>query len=391
MPKVTLIHHNDLIMLHLTHQKKRKKFSTGIRCKEREWSKKTHLTKNDWRTNDLLRQIIANCNRHLRPFEWQTACTAIRREIDQLTGRVTFSGEDFYAVLEDYKAGIKSKVSKATINKFTSLAVTMRAFRPNLQLSEIDAAFFEEWTSWMQTRKFNGRRDNPGGMLNSTIRTYVSKMKQFLVWCKEQGHELKPDYLKFHWQNNEREINYLTEDELMAVYNFQTDKEHLAEIRDVFCFACWTGLRYSDVVKLRPADVRGDSILIKQQKTGDEAIIPFNQYSRAIWDKWQGKLPVTNNPNSNLQIKDLLKLAGIDDPVRKVMFRGNERIEVIMPKYDIITFHDARRTFIILLLIKGVPDRVVMKMSGHSDFRSFQKYIKIADSVKQDYMAKAWG
>ena len=50
--------------------------------------------------------------------------------------------------------------------------------------------------------------------------------------------------------------------------------------------------------------------------------------------------------------------------------------------------HIGRKTFIVNALSLGVPPNVVMKWTGHSDYKSMKPYIDIVDSVKADAMAR---
>lgn len=71
-------------------------------------------------------------------------------------------------------------------------------------------------------------------------------------------------------------------------------------------------------------------------------------------------------------------------------YRGAERIDSKIPKYELITTHTARRTFITLSLEKGIRPEVVMSITGHKDYKTFKAYIKITDTVKKEELLKAW-
>ena len=50
-----------------------------------------------------------------------------------------------------------------------------------------------------------------------------------------------------------------------------------------------------------------------------------------------------------------------------------------------------RRTFCTLSLSKGINAQTVMTLSGHSDYKSFQRYIDISEEQKRSAMEKGWG
>ena len=58
------------------------------------------------------------------------------------------------------------------------------------------------------------------------------------------------------------------------------------------------------------------------------------------------------------------------------------------PKNAKIGTHAGRRTFICFALSSGIPPQVVMKWTGHSDYKSMKPYIDIAESAKKDAIKK---
>ena len=166
-------------------------------------------------------------------------------------------------------------------------------------------------------------------------------------------------------------------------------------MRDVFLFCCFTGLRYSDVYNLRRSDIKENHIEVTTVKTADSLIIELNNHSKAIIEKYkdiafqdQKVLPVISNQRMNTYLKELAELAEINEPVRETYYKGNERIDVVTPKYTLLSTHAGRRTFICNALSLGIPANVVMKWTGHSDYKAMKPYIDIADDIKANAMSK---
>ena len=131
------------------------------------------------------------------------------------------------------------------------------------------------------------------------------------------------------------------------------------------------------------------------QKTTDGLRIELNDFSRAILAKYSdfqkdshhGKaLPVITNQKMNEALKDIGKAVGIDTPIRIVYYAGSDRREEVHPKWELLTTHCARRTFVVNALRLGIPAEVIMKWTGHSDYKSMKPYIDIADKAKADAM-----
>lgn len=169
----------------------------------------------------------------------------------------------------------------------------------------------------------------------------------------------------------------------------------MERVRDVFLFCCFTSLRYSDAYNLRRSDVKSDHIEITTVKTADSLTIELNDHSRAILEKYKDvhfrgdkALPVISNQKMNDYLKELGELAGIDELIRETYYKGNERIDEVTPKYALLGTHAGRRTFICNALSMGIPAHVVMKWTGHSDYKAMKPYIDIADDIKANAMSK---
>lgn len=166
----------------------------------------------------------------------------------------------------------------------------------------------------------------------------------------------------------------------------------LAKVRDVFCFCCFTSLRYSDVANLRRSDIFDDHISITTVKTADSIQIELNDYSKELLDRHADEtfprnlaLPVSNQ-KMNDHLKELAELCGINKPMTVTYYKGNQRIDEVYPKYALIGTHCGRRTFICNALMLGISPQIVMKWKGHSDYKSMKPYIDIADKAKKDAM-----
>lgn len=235
-------------------------------------------------------------------------------------------------------------------------------------------------------------------MLNSTIDKKVYFIKYFLDWGASKGYHHNFAYRQFRpkLKMTQSKVIFLTDEELAAIREYQIPptKQYLERVRDVLVFCCYTGLRYSDVANLRRSDIKDDHIEVTTVKTADSLTIELNKHSRTILEKYADiplkdnkALPVISNQKMNIYIKELGKLAGIDTPIRITQYRGNERIDNVYPKYELLCTHTGRKTFICKALSLGIAPNVVMKWTGHSDYKAMKPYIDIADSVRANAMS----
>ena len=88
-------------------------------------------------------------------------------------------------------------------------------------------------------------------------------------------------------------------------------------------------------------------------KTTDSLVIELDKYSKAILEKYKDAdfedfkvLPVVSNQKMNDSLHELCKMAKINEPIRQTYYKGNERIDKVQPKYELVGTHTGRRTFI---------------------------------------------
>jgi integrase len=227
-------------------------------------------------------------------------------------------------------------------------------------------------------------------MINSTQGKYIKIIKTFLKWGIDRGYHKNGDYLKFSVKSYEADVVALTETELMAIYKKDLSTPGLSQARDLFCFACFTGLRYSDIENLKKENVKDGHLMIKTVKTKQNLKVPLNKYAVAILKKYNYRLPQLAGVKVNLYLKSVAKLCEINDKIVITRHQGSEVISETFSKHELITTHTGRRTFITLSLEKGIRPEVVMAITGHKNYNTFKKYIKLTDTVVQSEMNKAW-
>ena len=182
----------------------------------------------------------------------------------------------------------------------------------------------------------------------------------------------------------------------MTLYNYDFELEKHARVRDFYCFGCFTGLRFSDLKNLRPSNISENEIKLNIQKTKTiDHRIPLNEYAKAILKKYEDTiwepLPVISSQKFNKFIKECCQIVKIDTPTSITRYIGTRRLDKTVPKYDLITSHTARKTFVTNSLMLGMKEMVVRNITGHKKEETFRRYVKIAESLKQEEMSKAWG
>lgn len=299
---------------------------------------------------------------------------------------------NFYEVFDDFVrvCGRQNDWTHSTFEKFAAVKNHLKNFRSELSFEFFDEEGLTEYVQYLREVR---------EMRNSTIGKQLSFLKWFLRWSFKQGMHSNNAYDTFKpkLKDTQKKIIFLTWEELNRLREFKIPptKQALERVRDVFLFQCFTGLRYSDVFNLRRSDIKGEHIEVATVKTSDSLIIELNDHSRAILEKYKDvefendkALPVITNQKMNDYLKELAELAEINEPVRQTYYKGNERIDEVIPKYALLGTHAGRRTFICNALALGIPPQVVMKWTGYSDYKTMKPYIDIADDIKANAMSK---
>lgn len=315
-----------------------------------------------------------------------------RSKVDEPKNDELIPQKTFLEIYDEFteENGKLNEWTKATYEKFAAQRNHLYDFNPNLNFDK----FTEEGlNSYME---FLGKQLE---MRNSTIKKQFGFLKWFLRWSMKKGyhHNAAYDTFKPKLKDPEKPIIFLTrkEQEQLRDYQIPESKQYLERVRDVFFFCCFTGLRYSDAYNLRRSDIKDDHFEITTIKTTDYLRIELNKHSRALLEKYKDipfkddkALPVISNQKMNEYLKELCELAGIDAPIHLTYYKGQRRIDETLPKYELMGTHAGRRTFICNCIHLGIPANVIMKWTGHSDYKAMKPYIDVADETKASAMSK---
>ena len=296
----------------------------------------------------------------------------------------------------------------ASHKKMKTIKKLLHLFNPNLKFSEINTDLLKSLMAFQTSNSVSGESKNEieknksiihykGKYQNETINKNMTNIKWFLSWAHEKGYFdiSKIESFKQRYKKHQKSIIFLTWEELMRVYNMDLSGHPEKEkTRDMFCFCCFTSLRYSDMQNLKWSNISDDHIQIVTQKTTDALIIELNDFSRAILKKYEhtkengdSVFQTKSAQKMNLRLKEICRMCGIDTPISITEMYGSERKDVTVPKYELITTHCGRRTFISNAIAMGIPPNVVMKWTGHSDYKAMRPYLEIADEVRKENMS----
>lgn len=282
--------------------------------------------------------------------------------------------EIFDQWLVEYSKMVGITTSKRTLDKYILVRNRLQDYIASqlgvkdISLEEVTPKFLSNFDNYLRV-EYN--------MANNHAMKIRQKLRTIYKVAIDNGWVSKNPFstVKIHFDPVERDV--LTKSELTALIQTDMIFDRLEKMRDVFVFACFTGLAHCDVAGLTKENIITDEagqvwLKTHRQKTSEAVDIPLLEIPQLIIKKYQGMkelkgklLPTLTNSCSNLYLKEVAVRCGINKT---------------------LTFHMARHTFATTVtLSNGVPIESVAKMLGHRNIRTTQIYAKvIKDKLVED-------
>ena len=345
----------------VNHNYKAYRFSTSFTLQTKDWEKgypkRISATKN-------LRENLETIREKLDSFFSESAKkgdvptpSQIGDEIKRIFGKEEQSG--FKALLAQWMEMRQLTLEGSTIAGTERAFELLFEFSRNIEFDDINLMLGDKFNSFL-IKKGNGAR---------TINSRVGKIKAFLKWAFTHDFtkkDLSKYFTKVSVEDNS--IIALTAEELKILEEAKLQKT-LEKARDIFLFSAYTGLRYSDVVRFKKEMLANNFITMRQKKTSDIVEVPVRLKTLWLLIKYDYSLPYIANRTINKYLKKIFKQLELNRPI---MLSDSEGV---VPLYDAITFHVARKSFVTLALSAGSNAKAVQMMSGHKTDAVFNRYI----------------
>lgn len=239
--------------------------------------------------------------------------------------------------------------------------------REDLYLRELNLSFIQSFHTFLRIDK---------GMAQNSSTKHLKLLKKIVNLAVANFYMTTNPFITYKIEREPVEIDFLDEEELRKIINFDTPLPRLERAKDMFLFGCFTGLSYIDIKTLAPEHFEKDNtgrIWIKKRrvKTGVLSRIPLLPIAKLILDKYKGGeklLPIQDPADINKYLKDIAILCDIKKR---------------------ITFHTSRHTFAsTVTLANNISLEVVSKMLGHTNTRMTNHYAKLIDKCIGEQMDK---
>jgi len=283
-----------------------------------------------------------------------------------------------------------------TVKMYRSILKKLEAFNPKLTFDELDFNFYDGFKEFLYNSDnplytgFDLRHDSASGVLtmfasdnpvhriglfDDAVYKYITHIKTLCHWAEKRGYPVNPSYKSWEIIKREYPIISLTLDELQRIeaLRFGEGKSHLRIAKDYLSVACRTGQRISDVKRISSLAIATGTWEIHQKKGSRQkqkiVQLPLVGFCAPVVDivqKYGGQLPSMSEQHLNKHIKTICKLAGITQEIYIERWQGNKKIRIPGQKWEYISSHSGKRSFITILGGMGVPVKVISDFTGTS-------------------------
>ncbi|WP_417607966.1 site-specific integrase [Owenweeksia hongkongensis] len=362
------------IYMRLVHCGAQKDLATKLTCKPERWNSHLKLVnavdKADLEINNKLMGLRLKVGEVVNQLGSVKVDFTLLDVKDGLNGKLTSDGflEFFQLRIDEMEALIGKGYSKSTIVNYRSAKKHLEKFlkdklkRNEMSMRALDYHFIDRFLSFLRIEQ---------SCQTNTANKYLRALRAVLYEAKKRSVILKNPFESFSIKYDKTSRGYLTEQELQSIMNKKIGVHRVAFVRDMFVFACFTGLAYADLKELKNSHIverNGKKWIIKPRvKSNVDSVIPLlSGAERIIKAHQKDTAPnslvfhIPSNQKINAYLKEVADLAEIDKN---------------------LTFHIARHTFATTVtLTNNVPIESVSKMLGHSSIKTTQIYAKVVES-----------
>lgn len=339
---------------------KKSYFSTHVYLKPDQWNNRVSLVCNHPHAEELnymLEEFVLTLQ--MRELEaWKQGrdiCLQILKE----TGKDTSTENKFIPFGRKWIEN--SSIRESTKSNLNTTLSLLDSCSPSITFRQLDYKTLLSFEQFLKNKKLGV----------NTIAKHLRHLRTLLNEAIRQGlisKEYSP-FTEYKIKTAESHHTYLLPEELekLEQINLSRKKEALRHSLDAFLFCCYTGLRYSDFIRMEQENFiqtnNGLWMVFKSQKTGTVTQIPLSHLFQGKAVRLLSHYPnlkeffrIKPNASVNKELIRIGKLAGIEKH---------------------FSFHTARHTNATLLLYKGVQLATVQKLLGHRNIKTTQVYGEI--------------
>lgn len=372
---------NNPIVLRINYRKERKDIFTGLSCHANQWDAISQRVfgrdKLSTQINNNLEYLLHQCKEQFDALKYSGQQFTLDEVVLKLKGdekTPTTIVEYLEAKVIELQERRGVDITKATVQKYSRCITHMRSYlslkykKKDVVIAAISSSMLMDFFYYLRTDMKNS---------HNTSLNYIKCLKTVLLPAIKNGLLNIDPFLEVKIAPKEVVRGFLTLDEIRRIEKLERLSVSLQQARDIFLFACYTGMAYIDIKQFSRQNIIKDpdgSLCINKprQKTGQLSIIPLLPPAVRLLERYTLTGDILDfrwNVISNQKINDAIKVIGNKAEIKQEMY-----------------FHLARHTFATTItLSNGIPLETVSKMLGHTNIKMTQRYAKISGyKIKED-------
>lgn len=337
------------VEVEVSYNRERVRLSTGVAVLKQQWRSNQvvdhpmadSLNEQIRRVADGIREKMASIAAHGGEYD-----LSLLKKVRKT--RVQSSTIDFLTWLEE-RIDMRP-VSESTRRQHKVMLSCLREFGEIRNFCDLTPKNIRLWDDFIRKRV----------KTQASVHGYHKRLKPYIIEAIQFEKLESNPYENMRIPRGKSEgIKFLTEEERDRIEALEL-YGMTEQVRDMFIFSCYTGLAYSDLVKIKKSDVfkQGEDLCIRDRrvKTGQPYTIVLLPKAAVILRKYDYNLNLMSNQKCNDQLKLIAHMAGI---------------------HLNLTMHVGRHTFATWALMKGVDISTVSKMLAHSSVAMTEKYAQV--------------
>ena len=296
-----------------------------------------------------------------------------------MTLKPGYSSGFFDVYLNFMEDGMK-RWNTGTYRKVKTIFTHLREFEQwsgnRLAFTAMDEVFIKQFSDFYREK----------GNRPSTTRKAVNILVWFLNWATENGYNVNREYRRFYKDLEKgaeilQKPLFLKWDELRMLNELKLESKRTERVRDLFCFICFTGLKFSELQALRKEDVLDNELIIKR-KNGSQRRVPMNKYAREIHLAYENKYYLSNTAFPSLSIITMnkyLRSLGKEAGLSRLVDSGTDSSDMV-PLYSRLTAGTGVQTFLANALELGIPYELISGFTGIRSNVHAQRIMKVLES-----------
>lgn len=308
----------------------------------------------------------------------------LKLELDRRFGKVSDDTSTFFKY---FAAFLKERAKQSNVRSYRSTLAALKAVAKDTTIENVDYSYLKEFIDNFSKKKIKKGKSKGQLPKKNYISTQIKNIKAVLNDARKNKHKISATIEDIKKESEEVDSVYLTAQEIEAIEKLQL-KDGFDKARDLFLIGCYTALRFSDYSKISSIDIKRGFIYKTAKKTKNRTVIPIHYKALRIFEKYNNSVPKLSDVKLNLYIKEICRMAGINEVITITETQGGITVTRECKKYELVSTHTARRTGATNMYLAGIAITAIRLITGHKSEREFLNYIKVTKEQNAELLAK---